>query len=407
VQLEGLSRVANATLQDLSPSAGVDQPAERVEFISVDDHVIEPANLWTSRIPAKYHEIAPHIVKDENGIEIWHYEDKRVAVPGLSATAGLSREQYSLSPVGYASMREGAYDAKARIADMDLDGVLASISFPSFPRFCGQIFSEASDPDLALLCVRAYNDWMIDEWCATAPGRLIPMGILPLWDVNLAATEATRVVDRGGRAICFSENPSKLGLPSIHNADDYWHPLFATVAEADVPLCMHMGSSSTKIITAPDAKDWIMVALGPIRSQIAMVDWLFSGQFVRHPNLKTAFAEGGIGWIPNALERSDYTWEHQGGWTESLLTDKPSSYFKDHVYGCFIDDVHGIENLHKIGEDNVMMESDYPHSDSTWPNSAEIAAKHLASLSPETRYKVTRGNAQRLFKFTASGIGEL
>jgi predicted TIM-barrel fold metal-dependent hydrolase len=169
---------------------------------------------------------------------------------------------------------------------------------------------------------------------------------------------------------------------------------------------MHMGSSSTKIRTAPDAQDWIMIALGPLRSQVAMVDWLFSGQFVRHPKLKTAFAEGGIGWIPSMLERADNTWEHQGGWNESLLTEPPSAYFKDHVYGCFIDDVHGVENLGKIGEDNVMMESDYPHSDSAWPHSAELAAKHLVPLSDATKQKVTRGNAEKLFKFVPSGIGQ-
>jgi predicted TIM-barrel fold metal-dependent hydrolase len=377
---------------------------ERVEFISVDDHVIEPVDVWTKRLPAKYLEIGPRVVPDDSGIEYWHYEDKRIPIEGLAATAGLSREEYSLEPVGYSKMRKGAYDAEARIADMDIDGVLASLSFPSFPRFCGQIFAEGEDKELALLCVRAYNDWMIDEWCATAPGRLIPMGIVPLWDAHLAAAEAARVLDKGGRAICFSENPSKLGLPSMHN--DHWDPLLDTVSQAGVPLSMHMGSSSTKIRTAPDAQDWIMIALGPLRSQVAMVDWLFSGQFVRHPKLKTAFAEGGIGWIPSMLERADNTWEHQGGWNESLLTEPPSAYFKDHVYGCFIDDVHGVENLGKIGEDNVMMESDYPHSDSAWPHSAELAAKHLVPLSDATKHKVTRGNAEKLFKFVPSGIGQ-
>src|SRR3954468_16897731 len=146
-------------------------------LISVDDHVIEPPNVWTDRLPAKYQDVGPRM-KDS----IWLYEDKVVETAGLSVCAGKDKEEFSLDPVTFEDMRPGAYDPIARVADMDRAGIAASLCFPSFPRFCGQIFWEARDKELAMLCVRAYNDWMIDEWCGTVPGRFIPLTIIPLWD---------------------------------------------------------------------------------------------------------------------------------------------------------------------------------------------------------------------------------
>src|SRR6185437_5139288 len=132
---------------------------------------------------------------------------------GLSATAGKAKEEFSAEPIAYEDMRPGCYDPAARVADMDAAGVLASLCFPSFPRFCGQTFHEAPDHELAMICVTAYNDWMIEEWCDSAPGRLIPQIIVPLWDPVAGAAEIERCAGMGARAVTFSENPVRLGLP--------------------------------------------------------------------------------------------------------------------------------------------------------------------------------------------------
>jgi predicted TIM-barrel fold metal-dependent hydrolase len=400
--------------------------ADELTLFSVDDHVIEPPNVWQDRLPAKYRDVGPrvvvletgpdnplipkkqkeHVVHREGGIEFWAYEDTLIPMAGLQAVAGKHREEYGFDPVNFSEMRAGCFEPQARVEDMDLDGIVASLSFPSYPRFAGQLFLEGKDKELARLCVQAYNDWMLDEWCATAPGRLVPMCVLPLWDPSRCVDEIERVAAKGARAVSFTENPAKLGLPSIHDADRHWDPVFAAMADADMPLCMHIGSSSDTVLTAPDAPVDVYIALVPLNALITCTDWLLSGVFVRHERLNVALSEGGIGWIPWVLERADYTWEHQGAWTGTTLPEPPSHYFHRQVYGCFIHDPHGAACIDEIGVDKVMIEVDYPHSDSTWPDSRQAAAKSLAHLDDDAVRNVTRGNAERLFRFSPSELGQ-
>jgi hypothetical protein len=143
-------------------------------FVSVDDHLIEPADLWSKRVPAKYRDVAPRFVT-EGDDEFWVYEDRQIITSGLNAVAGKSKEEFSPEPIGYADMREGCYEPAARVADMDQGRVLSSLMFPSFPRYCGQVFHEAKDKDLALLCVQAWNDCILEDFAAAHPGRFIPM----------------------------------------------------------------------------------------------------------------------------------------------------------------------------------------------------------------------------------------
>jgi predicted TIM-barrel fold metal-dependent hydrolase len=388
-------------------------------LVSVDDHVLEPSHVWESRLPAKYREAGPRIVTDDQG-EAWLFENKRMPTTGLAAAAGREGEDFSPVPVTYADMRPGCYDPVARVEDMNRAGVLASLSFPSFPRFCGQTFTEADDRDLGLLCVKAYNDWMIEEWCGSAPGRLIPMIILPLWDPMLAAREIERTAALGARAIAFSENPYPLGLPSIHDPGGFWEPVVAAAAETEMPICMHLGSSSQLPQTSPDMPLLGIIALTPVASTAAAcIDWLFSGFLSKYPSLKLCLSEGGIGWIPYVLERCDHVVEVHRGWAAKgdfggdlgtgAFEDRgaqggldldvlPSQLFREHIYGCFIEDTFGVQSLDLIGEDNVMIETDYPHSDSTWPNSIEVAHKQLAGRSDETKRKIFQTNAERVFR---------
>jgi predicted TIM-barrel fold metal-dependent hydrolase len=387
------------------------------KIISVDDHVVEPANVWIDRLPSRYHDVAPRSVRAPveemsfiggkftavpgkpgaagDQVDWWFYEDLRRPLTRLDTAVGYSRDEVTLKGVTYDDMRKGSWDVTERLADMDVNHVEASLCYPTFPRFCGQTFAEADDKELALLSVKAYNDWMVDEWCGESGGRLIPLTIVPLWDPVLAAAEVRRNAERGVQAVCFSEIPSNLGLPSIHDADGHWLPFFDACNETHTTINMHIGSGSRMPSTSPDAPPAVGSTLTFANCCFSMVDWLMSGHFNTFPNLKIAYAEGQIGWIPYILERADTVWEENRGWggIADKVLDPPSELFRRHVYGCFFDDAFGLRSLGDIGADNVTYETDYPHSDSTWPHSAKIAEEQTHGLDQATIYKVLRGNA--------------
>ncbi|MCU0268832.1 MAG: amidohydrolase [Acidimicrobiales bacterium] len=390
---------------------------ELPKIISVDDHVIEPGDVWLNRLPARYHDVAPRIERkrvknlafngttytydlDPEGKEtdFWAYEDLIVPHRRIIAAVGFPKDEVTLTPITYEEMRPGCYDQQARLEDMDLNWTEASLSFPTFPRFCGQTFLEAKDRELAALCVRAYNDWMVEEWSANTDGRLIPLCIVPLWDAQEAAAEVRRNADRGVRAVCFSEIPYHLGLPSVHDKDRFWEPFFQACAETQTVVCMHIGSSSKMPATSPDAPASVQATLSFNNAMGSMSDFFFSGVLVRHPDLKLAYSEGQIGWIPYILERADDVWSQFRGWAfdRSLVPEPPSTYYYRQIYGCFFRDSHGLRSLEEVGEDNITFETDYPHSDSTWPDTREIAEKMFAGLTGEQIYKITRGNAIRM-----------
>ena len=287
-------------------------------IISVDDHVIEPPHVWQQYVSAKFRDRAPRMTVDD-GVELWHWDGKVYPTSGMNAAAGRDREEFSPLPLTYEEMRPGCYDPKARIVDMDRDHVLASMPFPTFPRFAGPLFSECADRELGLECIRAYNDWMIDEWCGTSPGRFIPLVIVPLWDGRLAATEVERCAAKGAKAITFPELTAPLGLPSLHDPNRHWDPLFAALQDTGMPVCTHIGSSSALPTTAPDAPLIVPTAMAVMNSQLTCADWLYSGMFLRFPGLKLCLSEGGIGWIPYILERLDHVVETQRAWVTKKL----------------------------------------------------------------------------------------
>ena len=405
--------------QVLDGSTGDGDVTRRLDWlISVDDHVLEPPGVWQERLPAALRDAGPRLADDGTA---WLYEGSRFPVLGTTAAVGRSKEDCSPAPVSYHDMEPGCYDVTARLEAMDRDHVLASLCFPSFPRFCGQTFFEGTDHELGMACVRAYNDWMLEEWCATAPGRFIPMVLIPLWDPAAAAAEIERTAALGAKAIAFSENPSPLGLPSIHDRDGFWEPVFAAASDTQMPLCTHLGSSSQLPEPSPDSPLISRMVLTPLNLAVTCSEWMFSGVFQRHPNLRLCLSEGGIGWIPFLVERADFVFDrHQWTSTANFQLDpvtgtlsaeardapvelrRPSQVFRDHVFGCFIDDIHGSNNLEAIGVDNVMIETDYPHLDTTWPHSLEMAHKRLSGSPEDVQYQVLRGNAERVFRFAPS-----
>jgi predicted TIM-barrel fold metal-dependent hydrolase len=388
------------------------------KIVSVDDHVVEPAHVWERWLPAKHRDKAPRVERrgigtmrhvgggtyeqtfDPDGpqADCWVYEDLVYIHKRHVAAVGFDRDDMTMSPMTYDEMRPGCYEPKARVDDMELNWVEASLSFPSFPRFCGQTFLEAKDRELAEACVYAYNDWMVDEWCGDSGGRLIPLPIIPLWDAELAATEVRRNAERGAHAVCFSEIPAVLGLPSIHTGD--WDPFFAACAETRTVVCMHIGSSSKMPATSADAPVAVAATLSFGNAMSSLTDFLFSGVLVRFPDLKLAYSEGQIGWIPYILERADDVWlEHRAwGGVRDIVPEPPSTYYYRQVFGCFFRDRHGIESLQTVGVDNTTFETDYPHTDSTWPHTKKVAQELMAGLPDDVVYKLVRGNAIRMLE---------
>ncbi len=365
-------------------------------IVSVDDHLVEPPDLWTSRLPKAMLDVAPHVEETPSGSEQWVFGDFTKDTLGGLSTAGMDISN-SVLQGRYDTMRRGSWDPVARLADMDEDGTLASMCFPSVFGFSGTYLSAHPDKAVALECVKAYNDFVLDEWCAAAPDRYIPLVMVPLWDVGLAVKEVERTAARGARSVAFTENPHRQGYASIHGGA--WDPFFAAVQEAEMPLSMHIGSSSYIPPLPDDGPPMVQWSSNFLNACYSMIDWLLSDNFERFPGLKAVWSESQIGWIPYVIEHCDRQWHTHAGWTSHKLTRPPSSYVADHVFGCFIDDEFGARNLDAIGVDNVMIETDYPHPDGTWPNSKKIVDEQLRTLPDEVRWKITQGNAQRVYRF--------
>ena len=369
-------------------------------LVSVDDHVVEPKDMFEGHIPAKYKDLAPKVIVKDDGTDAWVFEGQEATNVGLNAVAGRPPDEYGIEPTHFSEMRPGCYDIHERIRDMNANGVLASLNFPSYPQFCGQYFARSTDKDLAIAVLRAYNDWHVDTWCGTYPGRMIPLALPPIWDVPLMADEVHRMAKKGCHAVTFSENPEKLGYPSLHN--EHWDPFWTACTEENTVVCLHIGSSSQVVVTSIEAPIDTLITLQPINIVQAAADLLWSPVLRKFPDITFALSEGGIGWIPYFLERVDNVYKHHRAWTHQNFGDKlPSEVFSERIVTCFIDDAFGIEVRDKLNVDMITWECDYPHSDSVWPESPEVLSEYLVGVPADEVAKITHENALRVFSFDA------
>jgi len=398
--------------------------ADLPNMISVDDHVMEPKELWQEQLPASLRDRGPRTVREkvklsfkgghygfernaEDGqwCDVWLFDDLVTPTGLLHAPAGVPRDEQRNIPAVYEDFRDGTWDQTARLADMDLNHVDAAINYPNiFPRFAGQGFLERSDKDLALACLRIYNDWMIDDWCAGAgKGRLIPLTLVPLWDPALAAEEVRRCAAKGSYAIAFSENVAKLGQPSLYSGA--WDVLWEACQETDTSVSMHIGSSSSMPTTSNDAPLATSMSMYAQNAQGSLCDWVFSGSLERFPELTIAYAESQVGWMPFQLERMDAVWRDGRGDVDNVKT-LPSEQVKGRVYGCVFDDLHGLINRDAVGTDHILWETDYPHSDGTFPHSRKIAHELFtaAGMNAEECRMVLRSNAVKAYGLDRYGV---
>jgi predicted TIM-barrel fold metal-dependent hydrolase len=369
-------------------------------LVSVDDHLVEPPDVFDGRLPSRLQDQAPKVVRKRDGSDVWLFNGAQIPNIGLNAVAGRPKEEYGIEPTAFDEMRPGCFDVDERIKDMNAGGVLGSMNFPSFPGFSGRLFAACQDRELALAVLQAYNDWHIDAWCGSHPGRFIPMALPVLWDAELAAAEVRRVAAKGCHSITFTENPHSLGFPSFHS--DHWDPLWQALVDTDTVLSIHLGSSGSITVTAPDAPMDVMITLQPMNICAAAADLLWSRVFKEYPTLKVALSEGGTGWIPYFLDRLDRTYDMHHLWTGQDFDGRmPSDIFRDHFLTCFIADPIGLAMRDEIGVDNICWEQDYPHSDSSWPNAPEelhrVATKY--AVPDADLAKITYENAMRWYQF--------
>lgn len=409
----------------MSPLDVTPAEADLPDIISVDDHVLEPKDLWQRELPVAWRDRGPRVSRERIRLEfkgghygfvrddvdgqwcdVWLFDDLATPTGFLHAPAGTPRSEQRNVPAVYEDFRPGTWDQTARLADMDLNHVQAAINYPNiFPRFAGQGFAEREDKALALASLRIYNDWMIDEWCGGAGrGRLIPLTLVPLWDPQAAADEVRRCAAKGSHAIAFSENPSKLGFPSLYTGD--WDVLWAACEETATTVSMHIGSSSAMPTTSPDAPLATSMSLYAQNAQGSLCDWVFSGTLARFDELKIAFAESQVGWMPFQLERMDSVWRDGVGGVD--LAVAPSEQVRGRVFGCVFDDLHGLRCRDEVGLGQILFETDYPHSDGTFPHSRKVARDLFAAagMDADACRAVLRGNAIEAYGLHRFGITE-
>lgn len=366
-------------------------------LISVDDHALEPPTLFEGRLPARLQDKAPYIQYADNGLPWWVIDGVPRPIIFANGAAGRDKSEWGTFGITFDEVRPGVWDSKARLRDMDLTGVWSSLCFGStIWGFAGKKFSQMSDREVGLACLKAYNDWMIEEWCAAAPDRYIPCQLPWLADPYEAAAEIRRNAERGFRAVSFSENPEGLGFPNVYSP--YWDPFFQACEDTGTVVNLHVGSSGTVHSPCSSSVVDVLVALFPVSGLEALIDWIYAGVPVRYPQLTIALSEAGVSWVPMALERLRRAHRHDvgGGWPKGA--PDPDELVRRNFVFTSIEDPSGFQALDIIGEDNVMVETDYPHTDSTWPGCQATVRMELSELSPQRVRKVCYENAARIYR---------
>lgn len=379
----------------LSSELFLPEPEPRAQIatiISVDDHFVEPPDTFHDRMPLDLREFAPRVEELPSGQQVWCFDGRTITEIGLSAVAGRRPETIRRDAFRFEDMRPGCYDPDARVADMDINGIWASLNFPStITGFCGRVLSNCSRPDVGKAATRAWNDWQFEEWYLPHPDRFILNGITYLTDPEFGATEIRRNADRGFRSVTFPERPQRIGLPSLFSG--YWDPLVEACVETGTVINLHVGSTGT--LELPDDGPLIELnaSLFSGMSMMACVEWLWSPYPRRHPDLRIALSEGGIGWVAMLVDRLEkIRTRYASDWTTP-----PVDVLRRNFSFCTIDDASTIDTRDVIGIENIMLEVDYPHIDGTWPNTQIIVREMMGHLPADELRAICCENAARLY----------
>jgi predicted TIM-barrel fold metal-dependent hydrolase len=335
--------------------------ALQYHVISTDDHIIEPHGMFDGRLPKEFADRTPKLVETEESAA-WQVDGvlnpdgspKAVEMSGLSTAAGQKVEEFSHKP-------------------------------------------------FASALIRAYNDWLIEEWCAPDPERLLGAGILPLWDMEASAAEIRRIAGAGLKCISLPSTPGSVeGVPGFH--DEAWAPVWDAMSETGLPAEIHIvsGKADVSALGGLGVGAEIFVALAPSTNMQTVAVLLFSGILRKWPKLKFISAESGIGWLPYFIERADYAHRKHRFWTGSNIDVMPSDLFRQSIYANFISDRAGVEGRHMIGVDNIMIGTDYPHTDSSWPDTQRVIKEQMGDIPQEDREKILWRNAAKVFQLNGA-----
>ena len=391
-----VQRMAMESRYTASRDAQPERRERHLTLISVDDHVVEPPHLFEGRMPKRFADRAPRVIETDEGHQAWLLDGLVLPEIAINAVAGKPVEEQFVEPVRFEAIRRGSYDIAARIADMDVDGVYASLNFPSALGFGGVRLTMLDDPEFVLAVVRAYNDWHLEEWAGHRPDRIIPCQIPYLLDATIAAAEVRANAARGFHTITFPDLTHLVGLPSL--TTDYWDPLWAACEETETVVSIHAcsGGMANKIDPAATIT-CLGVFFGVAQSIHPAIEWLFAGIPARFPKLRICLSEGGIGWVVALLDRLDHEYARNvpGRWPD--LTPR-EIVLRNFVF-CMLDDPTTLQHLrHVIGVERILLETDYPHSDSSWPNSQEKWRRQFEGIPADEVARMAWRNAAELFK---------
>jgi predicted TIM-barrel fold metal-dependent hydrolase len=381
--------------------------------VDCDSHFTESHDLWTRRAPAAYKRRVPRVEQVE-GRATWVVEDGATRL-GFAGGGGVIDRHgnkapflTSMSEWGIETVHVAAWDPKTRLAMLDEFGIHAQVLFPNTIGLGGQELHGLTDPTLRRLCVEIYNDAMA-ELQAESGNRLLPMPVLPAWDVGECVREVQRVAALGMRGVNMTSDPQDLGSPDLANRA--WDPLWEVVSGLGLPVHLHIGASLTAMnfygnYFWPSQDEYIKPAIGGtmlfINNARVVVNTLLCGMFDRHPRLQFVSVESGIGWIPFILETTDYEVAENAPEQFARLGRTPSEYFKDHWYATYWFERNPRGDLQQlfdsVGEDNVLFETDFPHPTCVFPRPLEQVADKLLTLRPSTRRKLLGENAVKLYR---------
>jgi uncharacterized protein len=378
--------------------------ALRFGVISVDDHVVEPPDLWTRCMSqGKWGDRIPHVAAQADGTERWVIDGQVKASSSLAPTGALSHNR-GLEPQTWSEVPRSAYEPQARLAAMDSDAIDCSVLYPSAAGFSGEAVGAIKDLELQIECARVYNDWIIDVWTAFTP-RFVPQAILPAGSAEAAAAEARRAVSRGHKGVILPAQPSQINpaVPHLYKPD--WDPLWTTIQELDVPVCFHAGSAPSVMFDISPAYDAAGArAFDNVRQSAgsaALINGMvLSGILYRFPNLHPVFPASAIDYVPFALEALDHQWERQRLAENEGLIQRPSEIFRRQCYVTTWKEKVGLRNRNYIGPERILWESEFPRSTSTYPESARMIENNFAEVPAPEREQILCRNAARLYKLS-------
>ncbi|MGE0877441.1 MAG: amidohydrolase family protein [Acidimicrobiia bacterium] len=373
-------------------------------IISADGHVIEPPDMWTRFLPKKHHDRAPRLVKDPAGGDAWDLGNGSQMPMGLVTNTGEWGKRYEDNHwygASYDTIRQGAFDGKARIEEQDIDGIDAEFIYPS-QRTMG-VFMAQPDDDFHLDGIEAYNTWVMTEFAAADPDRLFPLCQMPAVDSATAVKAVRNAKSAGFKGVIISGWPS--GNATLSDDDD---PFFEACEEEQLPVHIHSGLSHSGLRKNPanfatararagglPGLQQMGGAIGQASEPLSAL--IYSGLFDRYPDLKLVLVECGAGWIPHHLEHMNDHWWRNRVWTDSKLKMLPADYWFRNCLGSFIREIFAVQTRHYMGVDNLMWANDYPHHRHDWPYSRRIIDESMMGVPDEEKHKMICGNAMKLY----------